>query len=114
MGNTGCVLIKGCSVDDHRAFEVQLFTNPNGASDNDNDFPIRMVLSSYWWQDQSQGIPDGLSDCKLCEKNCEGCQTTTFVQAHDDTSKGYDMTGYTRVHRDAAIVEAMRKWMHIE
>ena len=61
----------------------------------------------------AQGIPDGLSDCKLCEKNCDGCQTTTFVQAFDDTSKGYDMLGYTRVHRDAAIVAAMQQWMHI-
>ena len=35
------------------------------------------------------------------------------VQAFDDNSKGYDMLGYTRVHRDAAIVAAMREWMHI-
>ena len=50
----------------------------------------------------------------MCEKNCDGCQTTTFVQAFDRTSQGYDMTGYTRVHRDATIVAAMRQWMHLE
>ena len=47
MGNDGCVLIKGCAVDEHRAFEVKLFTSPNGAQDNDNDFPIRVVMSSF-------------------------------------------------------------------
>ena len=52
-----CVLIKGCAVADHRAFEVKLFSSPNGASNNDDDFPIRMVLSSYWWQGNSQARP---------------------------------------------------------
>ena len=48
VGNDGCVLIKGCPVPEHRGFEVTLFANPYGSSDNDNDFPIRMVLSSYY------------------------------------------------------------------
>jgi alpha-amylase len=112
MGNDGCVLIKGCSVDEHRAFEVKLFTSPNGAQDNDNDFPIRVVLSSfYWYGNGLQGIPDGKSDCSLCTTNCDTCQSVPKTQAYDGTSKGYDMTGYTRVHRDQSIIQAMRKWM---
>eukprot|EP00945_MAST-04E_sp_MAST-4E-sp1_P002980 g2980.t1 len=112
MGNDGCVLIKGCSVQDHRAFEVKLFTSPNGASDNNNDFPIRVVLSSfYWYGNQLQGIPDGKSDCSLCTTNCDGCQSVPKTAAHDPSSTGYDKTGYTRVHRDGAIIQAMRSWM---
>ena len=50
MGDQGCVLIKDCgSFDEHRQFEIKLFSNPNGAIDSDNDYPIRMVLSSFWW-----------------------------------------------------------------
>eukprot|EP00475_Leptophrys_vorax_P043134 TRINITY_DN819_c0_g1_i1.p1 TRINITY_DN819_c0_g1~~TRINITY_DN819_c0_g1_i1.p1 ORF type:complete len:489 (-),score=127.58 TRINITY_DN819_c0_g1_i1:58-1524(-) len=114
MGDQGCVLIKGCDVNTHRNFEVKLFTSPNGASDNNNDFPIRLVLSSYWWQNGAQGVPDGLSDCSTqCKVNCNSCHSTTFVQARDASSKGYDTTGYTRVHRDATIINAMRQWMHI-
>ena len=45
MGDQGCVLVEGCEEATHRAFEVQLFENPNGASDNDVDYPIRLVLS---------------------------------------------------------------------
>ena len=30
MGDTGCVLVEGCTVDNHRNFEVKLFSNPNG------------------------------------------------------------------------------------
>ena len=58
------------------------------------------------------GIPDGLSDCTLCTTNCKGCQGTKYIKAYDADSKGYDKT-YTRVHRDAAIVSAMQKWMKI-
>jgi hypothetical protein len=48
MGSYGCVLIETCSsIEEHRGFEVQLFQNPNGVVDNVNNFPIRMVLSSY-------------------------------------------------------------------
>ena len=114
MGNDGCVLIKGCAVDEHRAFEVKLFTSPNGAQDNDNDFPIRVVMSSfYWYGNGLQGIPDGKSDCSLCTTNCDSCQSVPKTQAYDESSKGYDTTGYTRVHRDSSIIQAMRKWMGI-
>jgi len=112
MQSQGCVLIKDCAEAAHRAFEVKLFQSPNGANDNDNDFPIRVVLSSFYWQDGSMGIPDGLSDCSKCVVNCEGCKGTTYIKAYDSASKGYDKT-YTRVHRDAKIVDAMKTWMHI-
>jgi alpha-amylase len=114
MGDQGCVLVKGCSVDKHRAYEVKLFEAPNGASDNDHDYPIRVVLSSFYWSGNGvQGIPDGKSNCALCTVNCAGCESVPYIKAHDDTSQGYDTTGYTRVHRDGAIIAAMRKWMHI-
>jgi alpha-amylase len=112
MGSEGCVLVEGCAEDTHKGFEVKLFENPNGASNNDNDYPIRMVLSSYYWQGNSAGVPDGLSNCDKCEINCSGCRTTTFWEAYDASSCGYDDT-YTRPHRNIDIVNAMRSWMHL-
>ena len=113
MGSQGCVLIKGCDEAEHRGFEEKLFTSPNGGADNSNDFPHRVVLSSFFWPGNGiQGIPDGKSDCALCEVNCKGCETVAKVDAFDDASVGYDKT-YTRVHRDAAIVKAMQQWMGI-
>lgn len=117
MADTGCVLIKGCAVDKHRAFEVALFTNPSGASDNSNDLPIRLVLSSFYWgADQVQGIPDGKSDCSKCTVNCNGCKSMPFSAAFNPSSTGYDSGDgqYTRVHRDNAIVNAMRSWMRLK
>lgn len=117
MGDTGCVLIKGCAEADHRNFEVKLFTNPPGATDNSKDYPIRVILSSFYWgADANQGIPDGKSDCALCTTNCQGCKGMALKQAFDAGSVGYD-TGsgnYTRVHRDSAIVNAMRSWIGLE
>lgn len=113
MHDLGCILVKGCAVEDHRAFEVTLFENPPGATDNDNDFPIRMVLSSYYFPDEVRGIPDGRSDCKECTIDCDSCQTVPYMPAFVADSVGYDSTGYTHVHRDAAIIAAMHKWMHL-
>jgi len=114
MGNAGCVLIKGCDEAEHRNFEVELFTNPPGSTNNNDDYPIRTVLSSFYWgEDTVQGMPDGKSDCSTCTVNCDGCKTMPYVKAFDATSKGYDKGAgkYTRVHRDQAIVNAMRAWM---
>jgi alpha-amylase len=114
MHDSGCVLVKGCSPDTHRSFEVKLFTNPNGASDNDNDYPIRMVLSSYYFP--SSGVmspPDGLSDCSLCKFTCDNCQSREYVAAYQENAKAYEGSDYTRVHRDEQIIAAMRSWMHI-
>ena len=59
---------------------MKLFESPNGiVNDNDIDYPIRLVLSSYYWQGTSKGLPDGLSDCDNCEVNCASCQTTVKV-----------------------------------
>merc|ERR1711988_647254 len=117
MGNAGCVLIKGCDEAKHRSFEVQLFTNPPGARDNNNDYPIRNVLSSFYWGAGGvQGMPDGKSDCSLCTTNCDSCKTMQYEKAFDATSQGYDSGEgkYTRVHRDNAIVNAMRSWMGLK
>jgi alpha-amylase len=114
MGNDGCVLIKGCQESEHRAFEEKLFTSPNGATDNDNDFPIRVVLSSYYWYGNGvQGLPDGQSDCSTCKVNCAGCQTFPKMQAYNNSSVGYDKTGFTRVHRDKQIIAAMQSWIKV-
>mmetsp|Transcript_90898 Transcript_90898/g.283187 ORF Transcript_90898/g.283187 Transcript_90898/m.283187 type:complete len:639 (+) Transcript_90898:53-1969(+) len=117
MGDTGCVLIKGCDESSHRAYEVKLFSNPPGSRDSKNDYPIRVVLSSFYWgKDTVQGIPDGKSDCSLCTVNCDGCKGVPFQQAYNAKSTGYDKGdgSYTRVHRDPAIVNAMRGWMGLK
>jgi alpha-amylase len=61
MDEFGCVLIKGCSPDKHRTFEISLFQNPRGVVDNDNDWPIRFILSSFYHTYGYLGIPDGKS-----------------------------------------------------
>jgi len=117
MQSAGCVLIKGCEEATHRGFEVELFTNPPGSRDNKNDYPIRTVLSSFYWGSDGtvQGMPDGKSSCDLCTMNCEGCKDMAYQKARDPTSKGYDKGDgkYTRVHRDAAITASIRAWMGI-
>ncbi|CAE7281098.1 Amy2 [Symbiodinium pilosum] len=117
MGDAGCVLIKGCDESTHRGHEVSLFTSPPGAQDNAKDYPIRVILSSYYWgEGDNQGIPDGKSDCSLCKVNCDGCKGMPFQQAFDAKSTGYDKGKgmYTRVHRDKEIVNAMRAWVGLK
>jgi len=114
MGNEGCVLIKDCnSIQEHRNFEIKLFQNPNGVSDNNNDYPIRLILSSFYWgKNSANGIPDSKSDCSLCTTTCNGCQNMYTATAFDGSSCGYDGNpGYTRPHRDKQIIMAMRQWM---
>lgn len=114
MGDAGCVLIKGCAEAEHRAFEVQLFTNPPGSRNNADDYPIRAVLSSFYWGTGGvQGMPDGTSDCSLCTVNCDSCKSMSYEKAYDPASKGYDKGDgkYTRAHRDQAVVNAMRAWI---
>lgn len=117
MGDQGTVLVVAKNVPLHRSFEVKLFTNPNGASDNDNDYPIRALLSSYYFpQNEARGIPDGKSDCSLCTTTCNGCETVPYQKAFDPNSCGYDnpqFNQYTRTHRDKSIIMAMRQWMHM-
>lgn len=113
MGSEGCVLVEGCTEDSHRGYEVKLFDNPNGASDNNNDYPIRLVLSSYYWQGSSSGVPDGYSECTKCTSQCSSCRETSYSAAYDANSCGYDNVSYTRAHRDISTVNAMRRWMKI-
>ena len=59
-------------------------------------------------------MPDGLSDCSLCTGvQCGACKGMPRVPAFAAASAGYDSGDgqYTRAHRDAAVVAAMRAWM---
>ena len=112
MANFGCVLVKKCAVSEHRNFEVQLFSNPNGVGNNDNDWPIRFILSSYYHTYGDGGIPDGKSSCDLCTVTCETCRNSApFIKAYDRMACAYAGSGYTHTHRDLAVINAMRRWM---
>ncbi|EAY06412.1 Alpha amylase, catalytic domain containing protein [Trichomonas vaginalis G3] len=113
MHDNGCVLIKGCAPDTHRYFEKKLFESPNGANNNKEDYPIRMVLSSYYkGQTGSMGIPDRMSTCDKCTTTCGGCKDRPYVKAYNPSATSYPGGyGYTYVHRDQEIINAMRNWM---
>ena len=114
MANAGCVLIKNCPVTDHRNFEVRLFANPNGVGNNNDDWPIRFILSSYYHTYGDHGIPDGKSSCDLCTVTCETCrQSVPYIKAHDPMACAYAGKGYTRTHRDIPVINAMRAWMKL-
>ena len=86
MGDDGCVLIKDCdSASQHRDFEVKLFESPNGVEDNENEYPIRLIPSSFWGVDGFQGITGVTSECKLCKINCEDCKGMESDAAYDDS-----------------------------
>ena len=110
MQDKGSVLIKDKDVSKHRSFEIQLFTR------TDADWRIKLVLSSYQFAASGgNGYPDGLSDCSLYTGSinpgaCLGVPKDTAFVAN---SCGYTMKagGYTRVHRDLRIVNAMRSWV---
>jgi alpha-amylase len=121
---TCCVLVLDCdSADTHRGFEVELFTAPPGSSDNMNDYPIRLLLSSYYPLNggpgngsypTSYGPPDGLSSCALCTTECSTCQTDfPYAKAYVANATSYAGPYYTRTHRDLGIVNAMRSWMNL-
>ena len=110
----GCVLSAGCSAEDHRNFEKILFTNPYNVENNKEDAPIRMILSSFYMKQGVQGLPDGKSDCeKTCINNCNECMKNSlpYYQAHIENGEAYSGEGFSRVHRDEEIIEAMQKWM---
>lgn len=113
MHNGGCVLVKNCSPDNHSRFEIKLFTNPNGANNKNYDYPIRMILSSYYFENGGKSIPDGKSDCSLFTTTCNGCKSRKYIKAYDPNGQAYSGYGDTRVHRDQQIIYAMRNWMHI-
>jgi len=119
MHDKGSVLVLDKDPAKHRGFEMKLFNDPFGVYDNENDWPIRLVLSSYYFPPNgAHAIPDGKSDCSLCKVTCQGCKSVSKIPASVQGARAYDgsggsMTGYTLVHRDAAIVDAMRRWMRI-
>jgi alpha-amylase len=115
MQDKGSVLIKEKNVPKHRGFEELLFNR------TDANWKIRLVLSSYSYSaDGALGIPDGHSDCSQCVgEHCGDChKTMPYSKAHDPNVCGYtcEVDGqwqdgvYTRVHRDMAIIQAMRNW----
>ena len=117
MNNKGCVLVTGCSPETHRDFEVKLFKDPYGVSDNDADYPIRLILSSYYFADNGSGKsfspPDGKSDCSNCTTNCDECHSRSYSKAYKEDVIAYSGSDYTRVHRDQEIISAMREWMKL-
>ena len=113
MHDEGCVLIKNCDTERHRGFEVKLFKDPKGVGDNKVNYPIRLILSSYYFTNSVQGIPDGKSDCSKCTVTCESCQNMGYAKAFVEDAPSYGKSDYTRVHRDSAIIQAMADWMNL-
>ena len=113
MHDEGCVLIKNCDADRHRQFEIKLFKDPKSVGDNAVNYPIRLLLSSYYFTNSVQGMPDGWSDCSKCTTTCDSCKSMPYAKAFVEDAPSYGTTDYTRVHRDAAIIEAMAYWMNL-
>ena len=115
----GCILTEGCSSVEHVSFEYMLFYKPYGVADNVNDSPIRIILSSFYTKyngKRLEGLPDGLSDCeKSCKDNCEKCKEFSLPEfpAYVKDGQAYSGEGFTRVHRDEVIIEAMQYWMNL-
>ena len=117
MGDKGSVYIKERNIDKHRNFNIEMFTR------TDADWKIKLLLSSYSFMNNGgAGFPDGKSDCSACtgeqcKNNCN--KSVPYQKAYNPSSTGYDSGDsgnwkegtYTRVHRDQAIVNAMRQWM---
>jgi alpha-amylase len=114
MYDQGCVLVKGCEPAKHLAFEVKVVDDPYSVKDNDNDLPIRMVLSSCSFRGDSMGIPDGKSDCSLCQLGCSECKSHAKAAAYVRDAKPVEVSDYPHVHRDPEIIAAMRRYMQIQ
>eukprot|EP01017_Pseudomicrothorax_dubius_P025395 TRINITY_DN2745_c0_g1_i4.p1 TRINITY_DN2745_c0_g1~~TRINITY_DN2745_c0_g1_i4.p1 ORF type:complete len:305 (-),score=33.89 TRINITY_DN2745_c0_g1_i4:529-1443(-) len=80
---------------------------------------IKLLMTSYWVTNGYKGFPDGKSDCGLCRNDICKKYCTNSVPKKDAADpnacpyEGMDGFGYTRVHRDLAIVRAMREWLGI-
>ena len=116
MQDKGSVYVKERNAERHRYFLVQMFTR------TDANWKIKLVLSSYSFKGNAYGFPDGNSDCskctgEQCKKNCN--RNVPYQKAYNPNSTGYDAGSsnnwkentYTRTHRDAEVVNAMRRWM---
>ena len=116
----GCVLTEDCEPNIHRNYEVKLFESPYDVADNVHDAPIRMILSSFYTRINGvklEGLPDGLSDCKVsCKYDCDKCMEHSLYEypGYIEDGKAYSGEGFTRVHRDPAIIQAMQSWMELK
>jgi alpha-amylase len=117
MGQNGCVLASKenpCDISDHRSYQIRLFDNPFDVLNNAEEWPIRIILSSYYLKNNSTGIPDGLSDCNLCKSNnCsnECTDSVSQIDASNLNECAYEGDGFTKTHRDIKIINSMRRWM---
>ena len=115
----GCVLTEGCEPEKHREFEIALFKEPYDIINNSDDAPIRMILSSFYTRignNRMEGLPDGLSDCdKACSGDCDKCKENSLPEIkYDKNAKAYSGSGFTYVHRDEKIIEAMQYWLEFK
>ena len=113
-GNKTCVLVsEKCDQEDHRNEIIKLFEGPYDLQNN-TDWPIRVILSSYYLGRNKYGIPDGFSDCSLCKStSCSECVTVPYIQAAIPNQCAYSGDGYTKTHRSIEIINSMRKWMSL-
>ena len=118
MGDTGYnIYIKDKDVEHHKNILINnMFLHPR------YNYAIRFVFSSFSIKDIN-GIPDGKSEKSFCATTA--CLQNTvdlpFKRAFNPHSRGYDCGNgegnwtygeYSRVHRDADVINAMREWMY--
>jgi len=119
LANDYNIYVRDKNIEVHRDLIINMFNI------DENNFKIRNVFSMFSLYNNSNGYPDGKSDCCLCQTDVcrNGCtKTFPYRKAYNPLSTGYD-TGnesnwvegeYTRVHRDKDIINTMRKWMGFE
>ena len=124
MNTAGVILTKAGpgGFSDWVAFEQQLFN-----LDTQRGVPLRNVLSSYWPNENGDihPIPDGLSVINskteaLFPNSLSNLSTYDYHKASTDfditdtithENLGGNGSGYTRAHRNRAVVEAMNTWV---
>lgn len=113
MQGKGVVLVIQKDVEGHRNFNLELFNR------RDNDWHLRVVLSSYTFPSTSSGdwgFPDGKSDCsRYTGEAGVTCYSVPYSPAYQEVC-GYSVEGfvgakYTRTHRDRRVILAMRSWI---
>jgi alpha-amylase len=109
----GSILVLDKDIEQHRRHEVKLFRDPYWVRDKGNDWPVRIVMSSYWYTHGMYGVPDGRSICdRKSNKNC--VESVPYLEAYLPDACAYEGEGYTRVHRDLSIINAMRAWVGLD
>ena len=106
------------NIDIHRDKTISMIKN------NNINWKIKIIFSSYSLINGACGFPDGKSDCSKCNtvecvKFCK--KTVPISKAYDPLSRGYDAGNinnwkegtYTRIHRDITIINSMREWMEL-